>query len=87
MKRNLLLIITLLCAVVQGSWGQTQVKNENELAQAVKTDGANILMMGDIELSQPITIQGDNGAAVSVTINMNGKKLTDKTSVGRNFRC
>ena len=44
-------------------------------------------MMGDIELSQPITIQGDNGAAVSVTINMNGKKLTDKTSVGRNFRC
>ena len=40
-------------------------------------------MTGDIELSQPITIQGDNGAAVSVTINMNGKKLTDKTSVGQ----
>ena len=83
MKRNLLLIITLLCAVAQGSWGQTQVKNENELAQAVKTDGANILMTGDIELSKAITIQGDNNSAVSVTINMNGKKLTDKTSVGQ----
>ena len=40
-------------------------------------------MTGDIELSQPITIQGDNDAAVSVTINMNGKKLTDKSSVGQ----
>ena len=59
MKKNLLWIITLLCAIAQGSWGQTQVKNESELAQAVKTDGANILMTGDIELSQPITIQGD----------------------------
>ncbi len=68
MKKKLLLIITLLCAIAQGSWGQTQVKNESELAQAVKTDGANILMTGDIELSQPITIQGDNGAAVSVTL-------------------
>ena len=87
MKKTLLFTFALLCAVVQGTWAQTQVKNESELTQAVKTDGATIVMQADIELSQPITIQGDNGAAVSVNINMNGKKLTDKTSVGRNFRC
>ena len=40
-------------------------------------------MMEDIEMSQPITIQGDNGGAVTATIYMNGKKLTDKTSVGQ----
>jgi predicted outer membrane repeat protein len=83
MKKSLLLIITLLSAVAQGSWGQTRVNNESELAQAVKTDGANIIMQADIVLSQAITIQGDNGAAVSVTINMNGKELTDKTTVGQ----
>ena len=83
MKKTLITFITLFCAIAQGSWGQTQVKNESELTQAVKTDGATIVMQADIELSQPITIQGDNGAAVSATINMNGKKLTHKTSVGQ----
>ena len=83
MKKSLFFTFALLCTVVQGTWAQTMVKNESELAQAVKTDGANILLTGDIELSQAITIQGDNGGAVSVTINMNGKKLTDKTSVGQ----
>ena len=78
MKRNLLLIITLLCAVAQGSWGQALVKNENELAQAVKTNYANIVMSNDIELSKPITIQGDGSAPVTVSISMNGKKLSYK---------
>lgn len=39
-------------------------------------------MMEDIEMSQPITIQGDNGG-VTVSINMNGKKLSYKKSVGQ----
>ena len=44
MKKKLLLIITLFCAIAQGSWGQSPVKNETELAQAVQTTGANIVM-------------------------------------------
>ena len=32
MKKNLFLIFAFLCAVAQGVWGQTLVKNENELA-------------------------------------------------------
>ena len=83
MKKNLLLIIALLCAGVQGIWAQTRVTNESELAQAVKTDGANIVMTADFELSQPVVIQTDNGNGVSVTINMNDKKLSYKTAVGQ----
>lgn len=78
MKKNLLFTWALLCAIVQGSWGQTMVRSENELAQAVKATGANIVMSNDIELSMPITIQGDGSAPVSVTITMNGKKLSYK---------
>ncbi len=70
MKKSLLYIIALLCTVAQESWGQTMVKNENELAQAVKTNYANIVMQNDIELSQAIIIQGDGSAPV-----MNGKKV------------
>ena len=84
MKKTLLMIITLLCTVAQGTWGQTTVKNENELGQAVKTNGANIVMLNDIELSHPVIIQNDNGGGVTVTINMNGKKLTYKTALGQN---
>ena len=83
MKKNLLLIITLLCAVVQGTWGETKVTNESELAQAIKTDGVSIVLVADFELSQPVTIQNDNGGAVTVTINMNGKKLSFKKAVGQ----
>ena len=83
MKKNLLLIITLLCAIAQGTWGETRVSSEDELAQAVKTDGVSIVLMDDFNLSQPITIQDDKGAGVTVTINMNGKKLSFKKSVGQ----
>ena len=84
MKKKLFLIIALLCAVVQGTWAETRVTSESDLAQAVKTDGANIVMMSDIELSQPVIIQADNGNGVSVTINMNSKKLSFKKSLGQN---
>lgn len=83
MKKNLLFTLALLCTVVQGIWAQTRVTNESELAQAVKTDGANIVMTADFELSQPVVIQADNGNGVSVTINMNDKKLSYKTAVGQ----
>ena len=75
MKKTLITFITLFCAIAQGSWGQKQVRSEEELAQAVKENGANIIMMNDIELSKAITIQGDNGGSIKVTINMNGKTL------------
>ena len=83
MKKTLLLIIALFCAIAQGTWAETRVTSESDLAQAVKTDGANIVMMTDIELSQPVVIQADNGNGVSVTINMNDKKLSYKTAVGQ----
>ena len=84
MKKFLFLIFTFLCAGAQGVWAETRVTSESDLAQAVKTDGANIVMMNDIELSQPVTIQADNGNGVTVTINMNSKKLTFKKSLGQN---
>ena len=83
MKKKFFFTVALLCAVAQGTWAETRVKNESELAQAVKTNGASIVLTDDFDLSQPITIQGDNGGAVTVTINMNGKKLTYKKSVGQ----
>ncbi len=84
MKKTLLFTFALLCTVVQGVWAETRVTSESDLAQAVKTDGANIVMMADIELSQPVIIQADNGNGVTVTINMNKKKLTFKTALGQN---
>ena len=83
MKKKFFFTVALLCAVAQGTWAETRVKNESELAQAVKTNGASIVLTDDFDLSQPITIQGDNGGAVTVTINMNGKKLSYKKSVGQ----
>ena len=87
MKKTLITFITLFCAIAQGSWGQKQVRSEEELAQAVKENGANIVMMNDIELSKAITIQGDNGGSIKVTINMNGKTLKYKTALGQNTSC
>ena len=83
MKKTLLSFIMLFCAVAQGAWAETRVTNESELAQAVKTDGANIVMMNDIDLSQPVIIQAENGNGVTVTVNMNGKKLSYKSAVGQ----
>ena len=83
MKKFFLMTIALLCAVAQGTWAQTRVSSEADLAQAVKTDGANIVMMADFDLSQPVIIQDDNGDGVTVNINMNGKKLSYKKSVGQ----
>ena len=83
MKKNLLFIIALLCAVVQGTWAETRVTSESDLTQAVKTDGANIVIINDIELTKAITIQGDGSAPSRVSISMNGKKLTYKQAVGQ----
>lgn len=87
MRKTLLSFIALICAVAQSTWGQTMVRNENDLAQAVKENGANIAMMNDIELSKAITIQGNSGGSIKVTINMNGKTLKYKTALGQNTSC
>ena len=84
MKKYLLLTITLLCVTAQATWAEITVKDENELTLAVKTNGANIVMLNDIEISQPFIIQADNGNGVTVTINMNNHKLTYKTALGQN---
>lgn len=83
MKKFLTFFVAFLSAIAQGTWGQTMVKNENELAQAVQVHGANIVMSSDIELSKPITIQDDKSTPVTVTITMNGKKLSYKQAVGQ----
>ena len=83
MKKKLFLIIALFCAAAQGMWADVVVKNEDELAQAVKTDGAVISLISDFSLSQPITIKAADGSSVSVTINMNGKQLTFPTMMGQ----
>ena len=57
MKKNLLLIIALLCISVQGIWAQPGVKTEDELANAVTENGAVVQLGADITLSNTITLQ------------------------------
>lgn len=52
MKAIRFVIITLLCAVAQGAWAQTEVSTEDDLKTAVQTDGANIKLTADIELHE-----------------------------------
>ena len=75
MKKNLLLIIALLCAVAQGTWAET-VSTAEQLAAAVNVDGNNIKLANDIALPDPLNI------TVKATIDMNGHKLTHQNMVG-----
>ena len=78
MRRQLFLIIALLCAVAQGAWAQTwtEVSTADALKTAVQTDGANIKLTADIALSNCLEI-GDGGSSTpTVTIDLNGKTLS-----------
>ena len=75
MKKRLLLIITILCAVAQGTWAEI-VSTAEGLAKAVQINANNIELAGDIALPAPLTI------SVQVTIDMNSHKLTHQTMAG-----
>ena len=64
--------IALLCAVAQGALAQdhTTVSTEAELRTAVQTNGANIRLTEDIQLSSYLNIEG-----ISVIIDLNGHRL------------
>ena len=74
MKRSIILITALLLAVVQGAWAQTvisvSVTNADDLATAVKTNNADIVLGADIQLESYLNIDGN-----TVTIDLNGHKL------------
>jgi hypothetical protein len=70
MKTKLSFILVLLCAVAQGAWAQTNVTTKEQLTAAI-TNGANIVLGADINLSDELTIDGNK----SVTIDLNGHKL------------
>ena len=76
MKKTLLFTFALLCTVVQGAWAQTPVSSEEELIEAVKTDGKNIKLNGDITLHDPIDI------AVTVTLDLNNHKIVFEQLMG-----
>ena len=80
MQKIRYLIIALLCAVVQGTWAQTEVSTENGLRSAI-TDGAYIRLMADIALSEKLEI----GNGKIVTIDLNGKTLSRSLSANQNY--
>lgn len=69
-KKEVFIIFAALLTLMQGVWAQTSVTMESELREAIKTDGANILLADDIQLASNLTIN------VSVTIDLNGKALS-----------
>ena len=83
MRKNLLLIIALFCAVAQGAWAQPGVTTEDELANAVKENGAVVQMRADITLTNTITLQEN----LKVTIKMNSYKLTHAKQFDTNYSC
>ena len=72
-------LLTLLTAVIyaMAAWAQTSVSTDSELREAVKTDGANIIVTADIDLSNSTLEIASNK---SVTINLNGHTLSRNLS-------
>ncbi len=80
MKKIHYLIIGLLCMMAQGAWAQTNVATEDELNNAVQTDGANIKLTADIALSNYLGIGDGDELEPSVTIDLNGYTLSRSLS-------
>ena len=70
MKTKLSFMLALLCMVAQGAWAQTNVTTKEQLTAAI-TNGADIVLGADINLSDELTIDGSK----TVTIDLNGHKL------------
>ena len=77
MKSIKFLILALLCAVAQGAWAQspTAVSTDDELRAAIQTNGANITVTADIDLSNS-TLSIESGK--TITIDLNGHTLDRK---------
>ena len=52
MKKRVVWMLALLCAVAQGVWAQTSVSTEKELTDAIANGATNILLAKDIQLSK-----------------------------------
>ena len=76
-----ILMAALICATT--AWAQTKVSTDDELRTAIQTDGANITVTADIDLSNS-TLGIESGK--TVTINLNGftldRKLTKRGEGG-----
>ncbi|MBR5035907.1 MAG: hypothetical protein IKX69_01825, partial [Prevotella sp.] len=90
MKKSILIILALLCAVAQGAWAQTwtEVDTKEALNEAID-DGAIIRLTGDIVLSEYLSIGYDTNQNVSivqnVTLDLNGHTLSRSlTAADRN---
>ena len=73
MKKTIIMTIALLCMMVQGIWAQNAVitvSTAEELTSAI-TDGANIQLTANIQLSSYLDVDGKN-----VTIDLNGHTLS-----------
>ena len=75
MKKRVIWMLALLCAVAQGVWAQTSVSTEEELTDAIANGATNILLAKDIQLSKYLNINGK-----TVTIDLNGHKLSRSIS-------
>lgn len=91
MKKSILIIITLLCAVAQGAWAQTWIEvDTKEALNAAIADGEPIIRLtGDITLSEHLSIGYDTNQNVSidqsVTLDLNGHTLSrNLTAADRN---
>ena len=67
MRAAVTLLLTVFTTI--GTWAQTKVKTEEQLTDAI-TNGANIQLTGDIQLSKYLSING-----ITVTIDLNGHRL------------
>ena len=74
MRKQLFLLFSLLCMIVQGIWAQTPVASDSELRSAI-TNGANITVTADIDLSNS-TLSIAEGT--TVTIDLGGHTLDRK---------
>ena len=91
MKKSILIIIALLCAVAQGAWAQTwkEVYTKEALNEAIEDDEPLIRLTGDIVLSEYLSIGYDRNQNLSidqsVTLDLNGHTLSRSlTAADRN---
>ena len=71
-----ILMAALICATT--AWAQTSVSTDSELRAAIQTDGANITVTADINLSNS-TLSIESG--MTVTINLGGHTLDRKLTM------
>ena len=76
MSKKYLIPLAVLCAMVQGAWGQTNVATAGELTEAIGTSAGSreVRLTADITLSSYLKI--GESAAQTVTIDLAGHTLS-----------